>query len=85
MLDVRLDPDTERDLAEVARRLHRSENEIAREAIRKFVRTKNAALIAEAELQSAHAVARGWSEEDAHWESIAAAWDFEGAPAGTDR
>lgn len=82
MLGVRLDRDTERDLSEVARRLHRSKSDIAREAIAKFVRAKNLALGAEARRQSENAARRGWSDNDAHWDSIAASWDFEGAPRG---
>ena len=84
MLGVRLDQDVERDLSEVARRLHRSKSDIAREAITKFVRSKNLALVAEARRQSENAVKRGWSDDDAHWDSIAASWDFEGAPSGKD-
>jgi predicted transcriptional regulator len=84
MLGVRLDPATERELADVARRLHRSKSDIAREAIAKFVRAKNLALAQEARRQSENAVRRGRSEEDAHWESIAASWDLDGAPAEPD-
>lgn len=75
MLGVRLDPDTERGLREIARRSRRSKSDIAREAIERYVRRYDAALLAEARRQSLRAAARGWSEEDAAWESVAAADD----------
>jgi len=79
MLGVRLDPATERGLQEIARRSRRSKSDIAREAIEKYVRRHDAALLAEARRQSLRAAARGWSEEDAAWEAVAAADD-----AGSD-
>jgi RHH-type rel operon transcriptional repressor/antitoxin RelB len=75
MLGVRLDPATERGLQEIARRSRRSKSDIAREAIEKYVRRHDAALLAEARRQSLRAAARGWSEEDAAWEAVAAADD----------
>jgi RHH-type rel operon transcriptional repressor/antitoxin RelB len=73
MLGVRLDPDTERGLQQIARRSRRSKSDIAREAIERYVRQHDAALVAEARRQSLRAAARGWSEEDEAWESAAAA------------
>jgi RHH-type rel operon transcriptional repressor/antitoxin RelB len=73
MLGVRLDPATERRLREIARRSRRSKSDIAREAIEKYVRRHDAALLAEARRQSLRAAERGWSEEDVAWESVAAA------------
>jgi len=84
MLGVRLDSETERGLANIARRTRRSKSEIVREVVARYVRTHDEALIAEAKRQSQNAVSRGWSEEDAHWESVAASDDFEGAPPGSE-
>lgn len=77
MLGVRLDPETARGLEALARRSRRPKSQIAREAIESYVRRRNAALIAEARRQSQHAAARGWSEEDAQWDSVAASDDFD--------
>ncbi len=73
MLGVRLDIETERQLASLAKRSRRSKSDIAREAIRTYVRRHDATLIAEARRQSLRAAARGWSSEDEGWEAMAAA------------
>jgi len=75
MLGVRLGPETERRLQELARRSRRSKSDIAREAIETYVRRHESALVAEARRQSLSAAARGWSKEDAAWEAVAAADD----------
>lgn len=72
MLGIRLDPGVEAQLASVARAQGRTKSEVARDAIRLYVERNDAAYRAEAKRQSLNAAARGWSEEDAHWESIAA-------------
>lgn len=73
MLGVRLDPETDRGLREIARRSRRSKSDIAREAIERYVRRHDAALLAEARRQSLRAMERGWSDDDEAWESAAAA------------
>ena len=80
MLGVRLDSETEHSLAAIARRTKRSKSEIAREAIVRYVRGHDSALIAEARRQSENAMARGRTDEDAYWESLAASDDFDAAP-----
>lgn len=77
MLGVRLDQETERQLAALAARSKRSKSEIAREAIRRHVRRHDEGLIAEAKRQSLRAAARGWTQDDEEWEAIAAADDDE--------
>lgn len=81
MLGVRLDPETERQLTTLAKRSRRSKSDIAREAISKYVRRHDAALLAEAKRQSLRAAARGWTDEDEEWERMAAADDDEPAPS----
>lgn len=76
MLGVRLDPETERQLATLAKRSRRSKSDIAREAISKHVRRHDEAFIAEAKRQSLRAAARGWTAEDEEWEAMAI-WDDE--------
>ena len=73
MLGVRLDTETERQLTSLARRSRRSKSDIAREAIRKYVRSHEVVLLAEAKRQSLRAAARGWSAQDEEWERMAAA------------
>ena len=82
MLGVRLDPDTEKALDSFALRSRRSKSDIAREAIRRYVRQSNAKLVAEARLQSLRAAARGWSAEDEAWSNLAAADDEADRSAG---
>ena len=71
MLGIRLDGETERLLDSVARAQGRSKSEVGRDAIRRYVELNDVAYRAEAKRQSLNAVARGWTEEDAYWESIA--------------
>jgi RHH-type rel operon transcriptional repressor/antitoxin RelB len=85
VLGVRLDPETERSLNELARQTRRSKSDLAREAISRFVRIRHGALADEARRQSESAAKRGWTEDDAFWESVAAADDFEGAPPAVGR
>lgn len=80
MLGVRLDQATEKSLAQIARQTRRPKSDIAREVIVRFVRNHDEALRAEARRQSLAAAARGWSEEDAHWESMITTDDYEAAP-----
>jgi RHH-type rel operon transcriptional repressor/antitoxin RelB len=75
MLGVRLDPETEKALDRFANRSRRSKSDIAREAIRRYVRHSDAKLIAEARLQSMRASKRGWSADDEAWSQLAAADD----------
>lgn len=75
MLGVRLDDDLERRLTSVARTQGRSKSDIARDAVRRYVDLHDAAFLAEAKRQSLRASARGWTEEDREWESLAAADD----------
>lgn len=75
MLGVRLDPETEKALDRFAHRSRRSKSDIAREAIRRYVRQNDAKLAAEAKAQSLRAAARGWSAEDEAWSDMAAAND----------
>lgn len=74
MLGVRLDPETERQLATLAKRSRRSKSDIAREAIAKYVRRHDEAFLAEARRQSLRAAARGWTKEDEEWEAMGI-WD----------
>jgi RHH-type transcriptional regulator, rel operon repressor / antitoxin RelB len=74
MLGVRLDPDTEMALDRYAHRSRRSKSDIAREAIKRYVRQNDAKLVAEAKLQSLRAAARGWSADDEAWSDLAAAY-----------
>lgn len=80
MLGVRLDPETERQLAALAARSKRSKSDIAREAIRRHVRRHDEALLEEARRQSLRAAARGWTREDEEWEAMAAADDEDSTP-----
>ena len=73
MLGVRLDPDTEMALDRFAHRSRRSKSDIAREAIRRYVRQSDTKLAAEAKLQSMRVSALGWSDEDGMWSELAAA------------
>lgn len=82
MLGVRLDETTERGLGDLARRTRRTKSDIAREAIARFVRRHDEALMIEARRQSANAVSRGWTEEDAHWEALISTDDFDAASPG---
>lgn len=82
MLGVRLDETTEKGLGDLARRTRRTKSDIAREAIARFVRSHDEALAMEARRQSENSVLRGWTEEDAHWESVIATDDFDAAPPG---
>ena len=82
MLGVRLDQATERGLGDLARRTRRTKSDIAREAIARYVRRHDEALMAEARRQSENAALRGWTEEDAHWASLIATDDCEAAPPG---
>ncbi len=81
MLGVRLDVDTAKALDRLAHRSRRTKSEIAREAIRRYVRQNDAKLIAEAKLQSQRAAARGWTDEDEAWSVIAATEDEHGGSA----
>lgn len=72
MLGVRLDPETERQLASLAARSRRSKSDIAREAIRVHVRRHDEAFLAEAKRQSLHLASLGWSKEDEEWEAMGA-------------
>lgn len=75
MLGVRLDDDLERRLTSVARSQGRSKSDIAREVVRRYVDQHDEAFLAEARRQSLRAAARGWTDEDAAWEALAAAED----------
>ena len=75
MLGVRLDADTEKALNRFAHRSRRSKSDIAREAIRRYVRHSDTKLVAEAKLQSQRARASGWSDEDEAWSELAAGND----------
>ncbi|MEQ1494556.1 MAG: CopG family transcriptional regulator [Novosphingobium sp.] len=75
MLGVRLDPETEMALDRFASRSRRSKSDIAREAIRRYVRQGDLKLVAEARLQSLRAAKKGWSVEDEAWSDLAAADD----------
>jgi RHH-type rel operon transcriptional repressor/antitoxin RelB len=75
MLGVRLDDDLEKRLTSVARTQGRSKSDIARDAVRRYVDLHDAAFLAEAKRQSLRAAARGWTEEDREWESLAAVDD----------
>lgn len=57
MLGVRLDPETERALANLAKRDRRTKSDIAREAISRHVMAHDAAYLAEARRQSLRAAA----------------------------
>lgn len=74
MLGVRLDPETERQLAALAAQSKRSKSDIAREAISKHVRQHDQAFLAEAKRQSLHLASLGWTKDDEEWEALAA-WD----------
>lgn len=52
MLGVRLDPETERALEALAQRTRRTKSDIAREAVRAYVRRQDAGYAAEARRQS---------------------------------
>jgi RHH-type rel operon transcriptional repressor/antitoxin RelB len=52
MLGVRLDPETERGLEALARRTRRTKSDIAREAVRSYVRRHDDGYLAEARRQS---------------------------------
>ena len=82
MPGVRLDETTGRKLGDLARRTRRTKSDIAREAIARFVRHQDEALMVEAPRRSADAVARGWTEEDANWEALISTDDFDAAPPG---
>ena len=72
MLGLRIDAALERRLSALARVQGRSKSEIARDAVMSYVDRHDMAFRAEARRQSQNAAARGWTEEDAYWESIAA-------------
>jgi RHH-type transcriptional regulator, rel operon repressor / antitoxin RelB len=82
MLGVRLDADTEQALDRFAHRSRRSKSDIAREAIKRYVRQNNAKLAAEAKFQSLRAAARGWTAEDEAWSELAAANDATDSNSG---
>ncbi len=71
-LGLRIDTKLETRLASVAKAQGRSKSEVARDAVRLYVDRNDVALRAEARRQSQNAAARGWTEEDAYWESMAA-------------
>ena len=71
MLGIRLDAETEQGLQQLAARSRRSKSEIAREAIRRYVRQHDASLGAEARRQSLRATERGWTSEDEAWADLA--------------
>ena len=71
-LGLRIDANLEARLAAVAKAQGRSKSEVARDAVRVYVDRNDMTLRAEARRQSRNAAARGWTEEDAYWESIAA-------------
>ncbi len=75
MLGVRLDDELAQRLTAVARSQGRSKSDIARDAVRRYVDLHDAAFLAEAKRQSLRAAARGWTEEDREWESLAAVDD----------
>jgi RHH-type rel operon transcriptional repressor/antitoxin RelB len=57
MLGVRLDTETEKSLTALARRTRRTKSDIAREAVRLYVRRHDAAYLAKARRQSLAAAA----------------------------
>lgn len=64
MLGVRLDPETERQLAQLATRTRRSKSDIAREAVRHYVARHDSAYLAEARRQSQAASGREANQND---------------------
>ncbi|HVI97964.1 MAG TPA: ribbon-helix-helix protein, CopG family [Sphingomonas sp.] len=58
MLGVRLDTETERSLTALARRTRRTKSDIAREAVRLYVRRHDESYLAEARRQSLAAAAK---------------------------
>ena len=80
MLGIRLDIRVEERLSALARRSGKSKSQIVRDLIVKHVRLNDNAERAEAERQSRAATARGWSKEDAHWETLYALNDFDHSP-----
>ena len=75
MLGVRLPPELETMLGNVARQQGRNKSDVARTAIQRYVEQHDEAFRAEARRQSLAAAARGWTEEDEAWEALAAAED----------
>ena len=72
MLGLRIDTALEGRLTAVARVQGRTKSEVVRDAVRRYVDHHDAGFRAEARRQSRNAAARGWTEEDAFWESVAA-------------
>ena len=72
MLGVRLSDDLSARLAALAKVEGRSKSEVARDAVRAYLDRHDQAYRAEARRQSMNAAARGWTEEDQYWESVAA-------------
>ena len=71
MLGVRLDDDTERQLADLAQRTRRTKSDIVREAVSKYVAAHDEAYLAEARRQSLRAAAKDdhlildfWASDD---------------------
>ena len=85
MLGLRIDASLERRLSALARVQGRSKSEIARDAVASYVDRHDEAFRAEARRQSQNAAQRGWTEEDVHWESIAASNEPDRAAPPSDR
>ncbi|WP_426163758.1 CopG family transcriptional regulator [Sandarakinorhabdus sp. DWP1-3-1] len=83
-LGLRIDTQLESRLAAVAKTQGRSKSEVARDAVRLRVDRNDVALRAEARRQSLNAAARGWTEEEAYWESSAASNEADRAGPQSD-
>ncbi len=80
MLGVRLEPELEAQLAAVAHAAGRTKSDIAREAVRRYVKDHDAAYRAECRRQSLVAAAQPRTVDDGFWESLAGeTWDDGGS------
>lgn len=80
MLGVRLEPELEARLAAVAHAYGRTKSDIAREAVRRFIKEHDAAYRTECRRQSLAAAAAGG--DDGFWEQLGAeVWDGDASAA----